>query len=84
VPLPELLAAGVTVALGADDPLLFGSRLAAQYATMRAAHDLDDATLAELAAMSVRASCAPEETKAGLLAEVARWLSTPGPATMSP
>ncbi len=47
VPLPTLLAAGATVALGADDPLLFGSRLAGQYATMRAAHDLSDATLAE-------------------------------------
>ena len=41
VPLPDLLEAGATVALGADDPLLFGSRLAAQYATMRAAHELD-------------------------------------------
>ena len=39
VPLPQLLAAGATVALGADDPLLFGSRLAGQYATMRAAHE---------------------------------------------
>ena len=28
VPLPQLLEAGATVALGADDPLLFGSRLA--------------------------------------------------------
>ena len=41
VPLPTLLAAGATVALGADDPLLFGSQLAGQYATMRAAHELD-------------------------------------------
>ena len=49
VPLPTLPAAGATVALGADDPLLFGSRLVAQYATMRAAHALDDETLAELA-----------------------------------
>ena len=46
VPLPELVAAGATVALGADDPLLFGSRLAGQYATMRAAHELSDADLA--------------------------------------
>ena len=61
VPLPQLLAAGATVALGADDPLLFGSRLAAQYATMRAAHGLSDRELAELARMSVRASRAPEE-----------------------
>ncbi len=63
VPLPQLLDAGVTVALGADDPLLFGSRLAGQYATMRAAHDLGDPVLAELARMSVTASCAPAEKK---------------------
>ena len=61
VPLPVLLDAGATVALGADDPLLFGSRLAAQYATMRAAHDLSDDVLAELARMSVRASRAPDD-----------------------
>ena len=77
VPLPILLEAGATVALGADDPLLFGSRLAGQYATMRAAHDLDDPTLAELARMSVRASRAPEEVKAGLLGDVDRWLAAP-------
>jgi adenosine deaminase len=85
VPLPDLLSAGATVALGADDPLLFGSRLAAQYATMRAAHDLDDATLAGLAAMSVRASCAPQETRAELLAEIDDWLAATTPsATMEP
>src|SRR3954468_14053354 len=84
VPLPELLAAGATVALGADDPLLFGSRLAAQYATMRAAHELSDETLAELAAMSIRASCAPEETKAVILEELAGWLDpAPVSATMT-
>lgn len=85
VPLPQLLEAGATIALGADDPLLFGSQLAGQYTTMRAAHDLSDETLAELAAMSVRASCAPEELKRSLLAEVGDWLSgAPGSATMSP
>ena len=74
VPLPILLAAGANVALGADDPLLFGSRLAGQYATMRAAHDLTDAQLAELGRMSIRASHAPDDVKAGLLAEVDAWL----------
>jgi adenosine deaminase len=76
VPLPDLLDAGATVALGADDPLLFGSRLAAQYATMRAAHGLGDETLAELAGMSIRASCAPEATKEALLADVKTWLAS--------
>ncbi|WP_281168281.1 adenosine deaminase [Nocardioides insulae] len=74
VPLPSLLAAGATIALGADDPLLFGSRLAGQYATMRAAHDLSDATLAELARMSFRASRAPEELRARALADIDEWL----------
>jgi adenosine deaminase len=75
VPLPTLLEAGATVALGADDPLLFGSRLAGQYATMRAAHDLSDVQLAELAGMSVRASRAPDDTKAALLREIDLWLA---------
>jgi adenosine deaminase len=77
VPLPELLAAGATVALGSDDPLLFGSRLAGQYSTMRAAHDLTDEQLAELARMSVRASRAPEATKQQILADIDTWLATP-------
>ena len=75
VPLPELLRAGAPVALGADDPLLFGSRLAGQYATMRAAHELTDAQLAELGAMSIRASRAPEDVKRDLLSRVDDWLA---------
>jgi adenosine deaminase len=75
VPLPTLLAAGATVALGADDPLLFGSQLAGQYATMRAAHELDDAALAELARMSVRASRAPDDVRAATLADIDGWLA---------
>jgi adenosine deaminase len=77
VPLPELLAAGATVALGADDPLLFGSRLAGQYSTMRAAHELGDADLAALARMSVEASRAPGDTKKAILADIDAWLDTP-------
>lgn len=75
VPLPQLLAAGATVALGADDPLLFGSRLAGQYATMRAAHDLDDATLARLAEMSFEASQAPSDVLAAAKQDIAAWLA---------
>jgi len=82
VPLPDLLAAGATVALGADDPLLFGSQLASQYATMRAAHALDDDRLAELARMSFTASRAPEEHKRRWLAEVEAWRTAPA-GTMS-
>ena len=78
VPLPELMAAGATVALGSDDPLLFGSRLAGQYATMRAAHELTDAQLATLARSSITASCAPEGDKRRWQAEIDAWLHGDG------
>ncbi len=75
VPLPTLLDAGATIALGADDPLLFGSRLASQYATMRVAHDLTDERLAELARMSFRASRAPDDVVKRALADIDAWLA---------
>ena len=78
VPVPQLLEAGATVALGADDPLLFGSRLAGQYALLRAAQAFTDAELAQLAAMSIRRSCAPAALKQGALADVDAWLGGPG------
>ena len=93
VPLRVLLDQGVPVALGADDPLLFGSRLTAQYELARHVHGLADADLAGLAAMSVRASAAPAATKARLLAAIDAWLAMtvlargagrPGPPGASP
>jgi adenosine deaminase len=75
VPLRTLLGEGVPVALGADDPLLFGSRLTAQYELARQVHGLDDAELAGLAAMSVRGSAAPQATAARLLAGIGAWLA---------
>lgn len=74
VPLRVLLDAGAKVALGADDPLLFLSRLVDQYETARAAHDLDDTRLAELAKASIEASFASDADKAQWLAEVDDWL----------
>lgn len=75
VPLRTLFEAGVPMALGADDPLLFGSRLAAQYDIARRHHAFTDAELAELARQSIRASAAPEDVRAKLLAGVDDWLA---------
>ena len=75
VPLQALYDAGVPMALGADDPLLFGSRLAAQYEIARRHHAFDDAELAELARQSIRASAAPPEVQGKLLAGVEGWLA---------
>lgn len=76
VPLRVLTEAGAHVALGADDPLLFLSRLTDQY---QVARDLgfDDAELAELARGSIRASLASEASRRRMLAEVDEWLATP-------
>jgi len=77
VPLRVLLDEGVPVALGADDPLLFGSRLAAQYELARAVFGLADAEIAELARMSVRGSAAPPAIAAALLGGIDAWLAAP-------
>jgi adenosine deaminase len=79
VPLRQLYDAGVPVALGADDPLLFGPRLAAQYEIARVAHGLSDARLAGLARMSVTGSAAPAQVKSGLLAGIDAWLAADDP-----
>ncbi|MFF5401409.1 adenosine deaminase [Streptomyces misionensis] len=77
VPLRTFFDAGVPMALGADDPLLFGSRLAAQYEIARRVHGFSDPELAELARQSVRGSAAPADVKARLLAGVDDWLTRP-------
>ncbi|USQ80880.1 adenosine deaminase [Ornithinimicrobium faecis] len=75
VPLRQLLDSGVNIALGADDPLLFGSRLLAQYESARTDHGLGDDELAELARGSVRGSRAPDDVQAVLLADIDTWLA---------
>ncbi len=74
VPLRSLLDAGAVVALGADDPLIFGSRLVDQYEAARTVHGLDDAALAALARSSLEASRAPEPLRAAALADIDAWL----------
>ncbi|MFJ4484788.1 adenosine deaminase [Streptomyces longwoodensis] len=75
VPLRTLFEAGVPMALGADDPLLFGARLAAQYELARRHHGFTDRELAELARQSIRGSAAPEDVKTKLLGGVDNWLA---------
>lgn len=75
VPLRTLFDAGVPMALGADDPLLFGSRLAAQYELVRRHHGFTDEELAELARQSVRGSAAPADVREKLLSGIDDWLA---------
>ncbi len=75
VPLRRLFEAGVPIALGADDPLLFGPRLATQYEIARHVHGFTDAELAELARSSVLGSVAPAPLRARMLAGIDGWLA---------
>lgn len=76
VPVRTLMDHGASVALGADDPLLFAARLSDQYRALRDA-GWSDAELAGLAASSIRASFASEQSKAKSLRAIADWLAEP-------
>ncbi len=75
VPLRTLTGAGARIALGADDPLLFGSRLIDQYEIARTVHGYSDAELADLARSSVAGSAAPADVRHRLLAGIDAWLA---------
>ena len=77
VPLRRLVDAGARLALGADDPLLFGPRLAAQYRAARDVHGFTDDELAAVARASIEVSRAPAHVRARLLAGVDSWLAAP-------
>jgi len=79
VPLRDLVDAGARVALGADDPLLFRSRLVGQYESARDVHGFSDEELAGLARSSIRASLAAGSTQRRLLTGVDEWLAAPAP-----
>jgi adenosine deaminase len=74
-PLPTLLDAGVRCSLNADDPLLFGPNLLAEYELVRDKLGLDDAALAGIARSSVVASAAPSDVKQRATTAIDAWLS---------
>lgn len=75
LPLRNLLDAGVRVALGSDDPLLFPGGLHRQYEIARQDLGCTDAELAVLARHSVEASAAPVEVRRRLAAGIDAWVA---------
>lgn len=74
-PLPALLDAGIELSLASDDPPMFATSLCEEYRRCAAAFGWDAATIARLAANSVRHSNMSEDAKARLLAEQAAVLA---------
>jgi adenosine deaminase len=77
-PVRRLRAAGVGVALSADDPLLFRSGLVTQYALLRERSGFTDDELADLARCSVAASAAPPDVRASVLTGIEQWRASSG------
>ena len=78
VPLRTLYDAGVPMALGADDPLLFGSRLAAQYELARERARLHRrGTRRAGPAVGARLGRARGRTASGCSAGIDDWLADP-------
>jgi len=73
-PLPDLIAAGLTVTINSDTPAIFSAPIAAEYELARDTFGLEDTALARLAHASVDASFADNNTKASIRREIDRWL----------
>ncbi len=78
-PFNRLREAGVVVTLNSDDPGMFGSWIADEYAIARDVFGLRDDELAEIARSGVRSSFADHDVKAGIEAGITSWLAE-GPA----
>ena len=76
VPLKRLFDSGVHIALGADDPLLFGERLERQYEDARTVYDFSDHDVAELARYSIEGSVMAPRYRQAALAQVDVWLNS--------
>jgi adenosine deaminase len=74
-PLPRLLDAGVRCSINADDPILFGPGILAEYEACRRTLGLDDDLLAACAWTSVETTLAPDAVKAAAKSRIDAWLA---------
>lgn len=76
-PVERLRAAGVRVSLNTDDPLLFGTSVAREYARCAEAFAWHPSTVAAIARTSIESSFAPPERRASLLSSLDAYLARP-------
>lgn len=66
-PLPRLMAAGVRVTLGSDDPPYFGASIGGEYALCREHYGFDDETLRGITRTAIEAAFCDETLKERLI-----------------
>ena len=69
-PLRAFRDAGVVVTINSDDPPMFGTTLNREYEIAADLLGLDETGVADLARTAVQVSCAPDEVKTRILAEI--------------
>jgi adenosine deaminase len=74
-PLPLLLDAGVRCSINADDPIIFGPDILAEYELCRSVLGLSDEQLAACAWTSIETTSAPAAVKAAAKARIDGWLA---------
>jgi adenosine deaminase len=75
-PLEQLRTAGVRVSLNTDDPLLFGTSLASEYADCAQTFGWDRSVLGAIARVSIESSFAAQERKRELLSDLDDYLGS--------
>jgi adenosine deaminase len=69
-PLPRLIAAGVRVTLGSDDPPYFGASVGGEYSVCRERFGFDDQTLRDITRTAIHAAFCEESLKQRLMQRV--------------
>jgi adenosine deaminase len=69
-PLPRLIAAGVRVTLGSDDPPYFGASVGGEYSVCRERFGFDDQTLRDITRTAIDAAFCEESLKQRLMQRV--------------
>jgi aminodeoxyfutalosine deaminase len=73
-PIQAFRDAGITITVNSDDPSMFGTSLNQEYGIAAGLLDLDTVGVADLARAAVRASFAPDDLKAAMLAEIDEYI----------
>ncbi|ARG96618.1 adenosine deaminase [Legionella micdadei] len=66
-PLTQLMAAGIPVSLGSDDPPFFRTNLAQEYKRVQQAYHYSDSKMIDFTTMAIKSSFADEATKLRLM-----------------